>query len=67
MAELGAVAGEELQGGLAIGTVLGDGRLDLAGAGATDSLRIGRVGLVARLSSARDSTRHSFHSFEHTR
>lgn len=55
MAELGAVAGEELQGGLAIGTVLGDGRLDLAGAGATDSLRIGRVGLVARLSSARES------------
>lgn len=48
MAELGAVVDEELQGGLAIGTVLGDIGLDLAGARAADSLRIGRVGLVAR-------------------
>jgi hypothetical protein len=52
VAELGAVVGEELQGGLAIGTVLGDSGLDLAGVRAADSLRIGRVGLLTRCQSA---------------
>lgn len=47
VAELGAVVGEELQGGLAVGAALGDIRLDLAGIGTTDGLRIGWVGLVA--------------------
>lgn len=48
VAEQGAVVDEEFQGSLAIGTVLGNIRLDLASARAADSLRIGRVGLVAR-------------------
>lgn len=67
VAELGAVVGEELQGGLAIGTVLGDSGLDLAGVRAADSLRIGWVGLLAKCHQYQDSTGHSFHSFEHTR
>jgi hypothetical protein len=41
--ELGAVVGEELQGSIAVGTVLGDLGLNLAGVGATDSLGVGRV------------------------
>jgi hypothetical protein len=46
--ELGAVVDEELEGGIAIGTVLDDIVLDLASVGAADSLRISRIGLVAR-------------------
>jgi hypothetical protein len=45
--ELGAVVDEELEGGIAIGTVLDDIVLDLASVGAADSLRISRIGLVA--------------------
>jgi hypothetical protein len=43
VAELGAVVGKELQGSIAVGAVLRDLSLNLAGVGTTDSLGVGRV------------------------
>jgi hypothetical protein len=70
VAELGAVVGEELQGSIAVGAVLGDLSLNLAGVGTTDSLGVGRVGGAAEgVDQLRNPPNipHSFHSFELTR
>jgi hypothetical protein len=61
VAKLSAVADEELQGGLAVGAVLGDIGLDLAGARAANGLCIGRVGLFAANRQLR--TPQAAHSF----
>lgn len=46
MAELGAVADEELQGDITVGTLVGDVGLDAGGILAADGLAVGRVVLM---------------------
>lgn len=46
MAELVAVADEELQGGIAVGALVGDVGLDAGGILAADGLAVGRVVLM---------------------
>lgn len=46
MAELGAVADEELQGDIAVGALVGDVGLDAGSVLAADGLAVGRVVLM---------------------
>lgn len=53
MAELGAVANEELQGSIAVGALVGDVGLDAGGILAADCLAVGWVILVTGIRLAR--------------